>query len=150
MRFRDRKIRYMADVEAMSRSLFLNPEHRDFLRFYWYRNNNPEDEIVQCRAKVHIFGNRPSPAIATYDLRYAADSSHTKAITKNFIHYSFYVDDGLGCADTVAEAASVLEEARSVLARFNICLHKIVSSSREVLKAFPESEKAQELAQVRF
>ena len=150
MRFREGKIGYMADVEAMFHSFFLNPEHRDFLQFYWYRNKNPEYETVQYRAKVHVFGNRPSPAIATYGLRHAADSSHTKAITKNFIHHSYYVDDGFGCADTVTEAVSVLEEGRSVLAKFNIRRHKIVSSSQEFLKAFPDSEKAQELAQVDF
>lgn len=47
-------------------------EHRDFLRFMWFLDNNPKNEVVQYRMRVHVFGNSPSPAVATYGLRRAA------------------------------------------------------------------------------
>ena len=150
LRFREGKLGFMADVEAMFHSFFLNPEHRDFLRFYWFKDNDASNELIQYRAKVHIFGNRPSPAIAIFGLRHAAQNSKAKEATQNFIRESFYVDDGLGTSDTVEEAISILQEARSALAAYNIRLHKIASSSQDILEAFPESERAEDLAQVDF
>lgn len=52
-------------------SFYVKEEHRDFLRFLWYRNNNPEDEFIEYRMRMHVFGNTPSPAVATYGLREA-------------------------------------------------------------------------------
>ena len=48
-------------------------EHRDFLRFLWYKDNQPHGEITEYRMKVHIFGNTSSPAVATYGLRKTAE-----------------------------------------------------------------------------
>lgn len=43
-------------------------DHRNFLRFLWYQNNDPGKEIVYYWVTVHEFGNRSSPAVATYGL----------------------------------------------------------------------------------
>ena len=52
------------------------------------------------------------------------------------------MDDGLSCADTVEQAVDVLHQTVEALKRCNIRLHKILSSSDEVVQAFPESERA--------
>jgi limonene-1,2-epoxide hydrolase len=93
---------------------------------------------------VHIFGNRPSPAIAIFGLRHATKrlAANCSTVARNFIRRNFYVDDGLGCADTPSEAVQILKEPRTILAHYNIHLHKIAASSSEVLAEFPESEKA--------
>ncbi len=68
-----------------------------FLRFLWYMDNDPEKELIEYRMCVHVFGNSPSPAVATYGLRKIAENSETQfgSDVKNFVERDFYVDDGL-------------------------------------------------------
>ena len=114
---------------------------RDYIRFYWFRDNVGSNDIVQYRAKVHIFGNCSSPAIANLGLRFAANESHIPCVQK-FVDEQFYVDDGLAATDTSIEAINTLDATRRVLRQYNIRLHKICSSDPNVVEAFPESERA--------
>lgn len=34
----------MADIEEMFYRFLVTEDHRDFLRFFWYRNNDPKEE----------------------------------------------------------------------------------------------------------
>jgi hypothetical protein len=54
-------------------SFHVNSEHRNYLRFLWFKNNDPRQEIVDYRMTVHLFGNGPSPAIATFGMRKTAE-----------------------------------------------------------------------------
>ncbi|KAL1249420.1 hypothetical protein QQF64_020425 [Cirrhinus molitorella] len=45
---------------------------RDILRFIWYKDDDPAEEVVDYRMRVHVFGNSPSPAVAIYGLRKVA------------------------------------------------------------------------------
>jgi hypothetical protein len=112
-RFREREVAFIADIEAMFHSFYLTPEHRNYLRFFWWDENNPEKPIVEFRARVHIFGNRPSPSVAIYGLRHAVARQGASESVKSFVSNSFYVDDSLGCADSVEEATAVLKEAKT-------------------------------------
>ncbi|GFR82296.1 Gag-pol fusion polyprotein [Elysia marginata] len=58
-----------ADIEQMFYQFNVDEQHRDFLRFLWFEDNNPEKGLVEYRMTVHGFGNSPSPAVATYGLR---------------------------------------------------------------------------------
>ncbi len=57
---------------CLQRTLKRNPEERDdhckFLRFLWHKDNDVNKEIIEYRMKGHVFGNRPSPAVAIYGL----------------------------------------------------------------------------------
>jgi hypothetical protein len=119
----------------------------DYLRFFWFRDNDPNKKLVPHRAAVHIFGNRLSPAIAILGLRHttAHPSAHAHPGAREFILNSFYVDDGLGAADTADQAINILKDARTILGRYNIRLHKIASSSETVLRTFPTSELAKDV-----
>ena len=69
LRFRKNAIAVSADIEQMFYSFLVSPEHRDYLRFLWYQDNDPNKELIEYRMKAHVFGNSPSPAVATYGLR---------------------------------------------------------------------------------
>lgn len=71
----------------------VNEEDRYYLRFFWFDNNDPQQSMVEYRMKVDIFGNRPSPAMATYGLRRAVQDADPDVV--NFVHQDFYVDDAL-------------------------------------------------------
>lgn len=55
----------MCDVEQMFHSFHVDPKHRNFLCFLWLKDNTSQ-HIVEYKMTVHLFGNGPSPAVATY------------------------------------------------------------------------------------
>lgn len=141
--FRDGYIGFSADVESMFHSFYLKPEDRDYMRFYWFKNNDASQDLCQYRAKVHIFGNTSSPSLASLGLRYAVQGLVDSDHVKEFVNEQFYVDDGLSCADTKDDAVKVMRDTISAFSGYNIRLHKICSSSTEVTAAFPISERAE-------
>ena len=97
IRFRRENTAVMCDIQQMFHSFHVNPLHRDFLWFLWFEGNTAGKPIIEYRMKVHLFGNGPSPAVATFGLRKTASDGKEefgKAAT-NFVHRNFYVDDGL-------------------------------------------------------
>ena len=150
LRFRHAEVGFAADIECMFHAFFVPPNQRDVLRFYWWKDNRPSDQLVEYRANVHIFGNKCSPAIATFGLRFT--TTHPTALTRtaasSFIKENFYVDDGMSSTETPEEAVKILSDTRAILSAYNIRLHKIVATHQEVLNAFPASEIAQGLDSV--
>ena len=100
----------MCDVEQMFHSFHVDPTHRDFLRFLWFKDNDPAQPIVEYRRTVHLFGNGPSPAIATYGLRRTvADGKEFAPGEKEFVDRNFYVDDGFVSRPTAAETIELVK-----------------------------------------
>ena len=124
---------------------FRVPEsQRDYLRFFWFNDNDPSQDVCEYRATSHIFGCVSSPAVATYALKYCANNFKSPGfeLAREYIAKSFYVDDGLSSTDSVGKAVKTLRDARALLGSYNVRLHKIMSNSAEVLHSFPESERA--------
>ncbi|XP_061165100.1 uncharacterized protein LOC133174074 [Saccostrea echinata] len=69
VRFRREKVALIGDIEQMFYCFKVCEPHRNFLHFLWHEDNNPEKKLIENRMTVHVFGNSPSPAIATYGLR---------------------------------------------------------------------------------
>ncbi|XP_022809213.1 uncharacterized protein LOC111346173 [Stylophora pistillata] len=78
----------MCDIEQMFHSLHMSPEHQNFLRFLWFKDNDPSKEVIEYKMTVHLFGNGPSPAIATFGLRKMADDGEEKygKATRDFVY----------------------------------------------------------------
>ena len=72
-RFRKESVAFMCDIEAMFYQIKVNPEHRDLLRFLWWKDNDTESEVVEYRMTVHPFGATSSPSVANLVLKTAAD-----------------------------------------------------------------------------
>ena len=87
---------------------------------------------------VHLFGNGPSPAVATYGLRRTVvDSEEEYGMeAKKFICRNFYVDDGLTSLSYTQGATDLVKSAQATLATANLRLHILVSNSVEVMEAF--------------
>ena len=69
LRFRHDIVTFVADIEQMFHSFVVQEQHRDVLRFIWYKDNDPNGELTEYRMKVHVFGNTSSLAVATFCLR---------------------------------------------------------------------------------
>ena len=88
-------------------------EHRNCLRFLWFRNNDMNSDIVDYGMNVHVFGNTPSPTVTIYGLRRATreeEDSYGSDVRK-FVEEDYYVDDALKSFATEEEAISVLQRA---------------------------------------
>ena len=143
LRFREKPVGFVADIESMFSAFKVPRDQQDILRFFWFSQNNSSRELVPYRSTSHLFGCSSSPAIANFAIKYCA-SMHSNdpsvAASTKYLRDSFYVDDGIGSADTSAEAADTISGAADILAKYNIRLHKIASNSSEVLDHFPPSE----------
>ena len=93
IRFREEAVAITADIQQMYHCFLVREEDRNFLRFLWFRDNNPSKDIVEYRMRAHVFGNCPSPAVAIYCLRQSVLDADPDV--KQFVNHNFYVDDGL-------------------------------------------------------
>ena len=151
LRFRQEAIAVMADIRQMFYCFKVPETQRNFLRFFWFKDNNPDSELVEYRMCVHVFGNSSSPAVATYGLRKTAsvgkDTFGTDVVA--FVTRNFYVDDGLTSLPTSQEAVSLIRRTQNALLHGGkMKLHKIASNSKEVLNAFPKEDLTTDLSDV--
>jgi hypothetical protein len=137
-----------ADIQHMFHCFIVQEDHRNYLRFLWYRNNDPEQNLMEYRIQVHVFGNSPSPAIATLGLRKVAQKAESKygSHITQFVGKDFYVDDGLISCATSEEAIKVMKDTQEALMDFgNLRLHKFASNDPNVMSAFPSDDLATSL-----
>ena len=131
----------------MFHSFYVNPEHRDFLRFLWFKDNDLDGQIVECRMNVHLFGAVSSPGVANFGLRMTAEAGQEQfgQEATEFLQNDFYVDDGLRSFATPESAISVIKNTQAACAAFNLRLHKFASNSKVVLEAIPVKDRSKEL-----
>ena len=143
LRFRREVIAIAADIQQMFYSFRVHKEHRNFLRFMWYEDKDPEKSLIQYRMCVHVFGNSPSPAVATYGLRRTVADSDPDVI--KFVNKDYYVDDALTSLPSVKEAVDLLKQTQKDLQTADLKLHKVASNSQELLAQFPPNQHAKSL-----
>ena len=95
---------------------------------------------------VHLFGNGPSPAVATYGLRRTVDDDeeHDPGV-KEFVQRNFYFDDGLVSKPTAEEVVAPVRNTQAALASATFRLHKVVSNSVVVMEAFRTEDLAKDI-----
>ncbi|XP_037579357.1 uncharacterized protein LOC119462082 [Dermacentor silvarum] len=152
IRFRQEPVAFTADVQQMFYSFMVREDHQNYLRFLWFKGNDISREIIECRMKVHVFGNSPSPAVSTYGLRRTAQQAAPQfgEDARKFVERDFYVDDALKSLPREEDAISLLQRTQKMLATANIRLHKIASNRHNVLNAFSPEDHAQGLKNLDF
>ncbi|XP_062619290.1 uncharacterized protein LOC134280860 [Saccostrea cucullata] len=147
IRFRKDKCAIVADIEQMFYSFFVKEDHRDYLRFLWYKNNDPHAPLIEYRMRAHAFGNSASPAVATYGLRKCVERTNVYgADVADFVVHNFYVDDGLTSVPSVEAAVSLLKRTQTALKEEgNLRLHKIASNEPAVMNAFRRQDLCKEM-----
>ena len=72
IRFRKHPYAATADVANMFHQIAVPDNQKTFMRFFWFRDNDPKKELIEYWSGVHLMGNKPSPAIASLTIQYAA------------------------------------------------------------------------------
>ncbi|XP_071948684.1 uncharacterized protein [Antedon mediterranea] len=137
----------MADIKVMFHQFFVANADRDLLRFLWFKDNNPSNEVIEYRMMVHLFGATSSPGCSNFGLKRAAEDGE-KFYGKeaaNFIKNDFYVDDGLKSLSTADEAISLIQNSTGICAKAGLRLHKWISNDRKVLSCIPEGQRGKSL-----
>ncbi|XP_078345322.1 uncharacterized protein LOC144630841 [Oculina patagonica] len=143
-RFRHHEVGVMADIEQMFHSFHVDPKHRNFR----FEDHDPTKKIIEYRMTVHLFGNGPSPAVATFGLRRTADDGEERfgKPTRDFVHRNFYVDNGLASRATSEEAIELIKNTQAALATANIRLHKVVPIVPKLWKPCPPTTEQKTFA----
>ncbi|KAK3082830.1 hypothetical protein FSP39_006584 [Pinctada imbricata] len=141
LRFRREAVAVTMDIEQMFYNFKVTTDHRDFLRFLWHADNDPEKPLVDYRMTVQVFGNSPSPAIATYGLRKSVEGCDEDV--KELVTQNFYVDDGLFSCHDEDEAIGLVHRTKDALYEGGgLRLHKFASNNRQVLDSFKSDDLA--------
>lgn len=59
----------MCEVEQMFHQFKVNVEHRNYLRFLWWSDDDCQGDVIGFHMNVHLIGAASSPGCANFDLR---------------------------------------------------------------------------------
>ena len=82
-RFRQERVAVVCDIRKMFYQFRVNEEHRNFLRFLWYKDDKVDFDPIEYRMKVHLFGAVSSPGCANFALQRAAEDGEQEFGTAN-------------------------------------------------------------------
>ena len=142
LRFRERPVAVMADVEKMFYQVRVPDNDRSFLRFLWWPNGDTRQELEVYQMNVHLFGAISSPACANFALRRTAQDFGDMfgEDVKDSIQRSFYVDDFMRTGSTAEEVLKDARGVRDCCALGGFRLTGFVSNSSDVMLGLPEAE----------
>ena len=146
-RFRQEKIAFIGDIEAMFYQVHVPSSQQDCLRFLWWPDGDLQSPLEEYRMSVHIFGAASSPSVCNFALKKTADYAEEKYgyETANTIRRNFYVDDCLkSCADTQS-AVALIQTVTNALKDRGFHLAKFASNSTEVIKSVPLEERSKDI-----
>lgn len=151
-RFRQEPVAVMCDIEGMCHQVHVNPEHRNFLRFFWWDSGSIDSYPEECRMTVHLFGATSSPGCANFALKKVeSDFGHLCGEeTANFLKNDFYVADGLKSVSTPEAAIALVKNTKSLCERSGFNLHKFVSNHKAVIDAIPLQDQSKDIQNLDF
>ena len=144
IRFRQEVIAFKADIESMFLRVQVPQQQRDFIRFLWWENGNPEGPIEEYRVTSHLFGAVSSPSCANYALQQTArDFGHCQEPkVASTINRNFYVDDALISSASEEDAIKLALGLKELCSKGCFKLTKFSSNSIAVLQAIPKEDQA--------
>lgn len=147
LRFRQGPIAVMSDIEAMFHQVVVTSSQRDALRFLWWPSGDVNNEPVEFRMTVHLFGGTWSPSCCNFALRRTAEDNKDqfKPDVTQRVYRDFYVDDCLSSLEDEETAVMVVNDLSKLLEKGGFRLTKWASNSHSVLATIPEDERAKEV-----
>ena len=138
MRFPEKLVALLAGIECMFHQVSVPP------RFLWLLDGDLNQQPVDHRMEVHLFGAASSPSCCNFALKRTAEDNKgefpeevVRAVKRNF-----YVDDCLRSVKSAKNAVGFMHQLRSILSKGGFRLTKWLSNSSEVLDRIPRVERA--------
>ena len=97
LRFREKPIAIMADIESMFSQVRVPEHQQNYQRFLWRPNGDLHKVIKEYKMCKHTFGTISSPSCSNFALRKTTAEGEEKYGTDaaNSLYKDFYVDDWL-------------------------------------------------------
>ena len=151
-RFRQERVAFMSDIEAMFYQVRVRPSDCKYLRFLWWPDGDLDKEPKEYQMQVHLFGGVSSPSCANDALKKTAEDHKGEfdEAAIDTVKRNFYVDDCLKSVATNSQAVRLASQLRGLLSKGGFRLTKWISNSREVISSIPESERAPSVKDLDF
>lgn len=144
MRWRMKRICFIADVKQMYRQILVTKEDADLQRIVW--RDNTKDTIKDYRLLRVTFGTASAPYLAVKTLQQTAEDytarNEIDSLAVKTIKEDFYVDDLMSGQDTLRRAIDVAKTTADILRMGGFTLQKWTSNSAEFLSHFQQSERS--------
>ncbi|XP_026745741.1 uncharacterized protein LOC113507087 [Trichoplusia ni] len=141
MRWRMKRVCFMADIKQMFRQVLVSPEDADFQRILWRQQES--DTLEEYRLLRVTFGTASAPYLAVKTLQQVAkDEAKNNILVAQTINEDFYMDDLLSGTDSVSEALSLSKELSVTLQKGGFQLTKWASNSIVLMKYIEEDKRS--------
>ncbi|XP_064637851.1 uncharacterized protein LOC135494030 [Lineus longissimus] len=125
--FRTGKVGLVADIARAFLSVKLLESERKYVRFLWYKDNDPNKEVIPFHCNTVIFGNVSSPfSLAIVLTEHLAN--HSNPIAKDMAK-KLYVDNLLTSVNSDAEALDYYARSRHIMSEGSFLLRQWASNS---------------------
>ena len=144
IRFREEKVAFMADIEAMFYQVKVPKNQRGFFQFLWWEDGDTSRPFERYEMCVHVFGATSSPSCSNYALKASAKEGKAKfgEDACDALNRSFYVDDLLKSTQSVSQASNLIENVVPMCKEGGgFRLTKFVSNVPEVLENLPPEDR---------
>ena len=134
----------MADIEAVLYQVRVPGEHRSFLRFLWWKDNNTSNDIVDHEMNVHVFNGTSSPSCSIMHLDVLLLTLKISLVRRQQLLWKI-IFILMACSNrsiqTVKDATSITHDVTAMCAvgRFN--LTNFTRNIKEVLLSIPDERK---------
>ena len=142
LRFRTHNVALISDIQKAFLNIAIDPDQRDFLRFFWLNDCNAENpKIITLRFTRLVFGLTCSPYILNATLRHHLNSTMSSDPTflENVI-LSIYVDDFASSYPTEEECFTMYQKLKQCFLAGDFNFRKFASNNKEVLRRIEAQE----------
>lgn len=135
MRWRMKKICFVADIQRMYRMILVTKEDRDLQRIVW--RSDPSQPVKDYRLTRVTFGTASAPYLAVRTLHQLANDEGTICPdAAKMIKEDFYVDDLMASNDNLEDAIHTAKNIEAILQKGGFTLQKWCSNDANFLRQF--------------
>ena len=144
-RFRVNRYAFIADIEKAFLRIKLKEEHRDFVRFLWYKDGDPNKPLQVYRYTSVFFGGTSSPFILNSTVqhhlsRHSDDVNPEVVQVANDLEQKLYCDNLLSGVDDETEASQYYKVSRQIMQDADMNLRQWSTNSTELNKLIDEDK----------